>query len=117
MQKSLLGTTCKSFSLRAMTTHSRPDPNLGSLPPIAESALGVGDGDNKNDVVFLLKNHGIRKSFQYSSAGVLCKRRVELRMGDDLREGGGDFGKKCIGGFGAALEIPIKCRINLFPSL
>ncbi len=38
-------------------------------------------------------------------------------MRDDLREGNVDFGKKCIGGFGAALEIPLKRRINLFPSL
>ena len=38
-------------------------------------------------------------------------------MGDDLRESSVDFGKKRIGSFRASIEIPIKCRINLFPRL
>ena len=58
----------------------------------------MGDGDNKNGVVFFLEDHGIGKARQYASAGVLCICGIELRMRDNLRQGGTDFGKECEAG-------------------
>jgi len=77
----------------------------------------MGQRDDKDSVVLLLKDKGIRELFQDAPAGVLGIQRIELRMRDDLREGNVDFGQKCSGCFRAALEIPLECRVDLFPSL
>jgi hypothetical protein len=84
---------------------------------IAESALGMGQRDDKDDVVLLLKDQGIRELFQDTPTGVLCIQRIELRMRYDLREGSIDFGQKGSCCFRAALEIPLERSVDLFPSL
>src|ERR1039458_1089988 len=55
-----------------------------SPSPITGAALGVGYGDDKNGIGFLLKDHGIGKPRQYASASVLCIDGIELRMRNNL---------------------------------
>src|ERR1039458_3973143 len=88
-----------------------------SPSPITGAALGVGYGDDKNGVGFLLKDHGIGKPRQYASASVLCIDGIELRMRNNLRQRCPDFSQESVGRFRAALEIPFKRFVDLLLSL
>jgi hypothetical protein len=88
-----------------------------SSSPVTGTALGMGNGDNENDFVSLLKDHGIRKSRQHASARVLCVGGIELRMRNNLRQTCADFYEKGVCGLGAAFEIPVERLVDFFLGL
>lgn len=64
------GTSVLGYFITGPPAAARPDSD--SSTPISGTALGMGNRNDENDLVFLLVDHGIGKLRQHASARIHC---------------------------------------------